>query len=149
MRRILRVLVLLFLMTVIPVRGAIGASMMLCGPAHGGWKTTLQYSAGPIHHADHSWVAAHHHTSPIDGDGHDHEAAASAHDHAGSGNTVHHGAVTCSLCADCCAGGSILVPAALTVPVVELVDELFPPILVRFERRPPDGLERPPHSLLV
>ena len=149
MRRILRVLILLFLMTAIPVRGAIGASMILCVPGYGVSNAALQFAGGPMHDADHpSQTGAHHHAAPSDGDGHDNEAVTSALDHGGSAKTVH-GMVTCSLCADCCAGGTILVPPALTVPVVEHADDPFPPVLVRFERRPPDGLERPPHTLLV
>lgn len=151
MRRSLRLIFLVLLMTAVPVRGAIGASMVLCDPAYGGSATALQFTAALGHHGN-LWSVAtvhDHQQHALVGEVRDHGAAGSAHDLGGLGNAEDPAKATCSMCAACCAGGSILLSAALNVPVVEHVDALFPPVLVRFERRPPDGLERPPHTHLV
>jgi hypothetical protein len=132
---VLRTFLLIVLMAIVPIRGAIGASMMLCGPGH-----------------DRIVAGAHDHgATPHAGDHHDHHGAPAQdhHDHGQTGDAINLGAHTCSLCAECCGGGAMLLPSALNLPVVAHVDDLFPPIFVHFERRPPDGLERPPHTPLV
>ena len=150
MRRSLRLIFLLLLMTAVPVRSAIGASMMMCGPGPGGPTSALQFSAAAMHHGNHpSLGAVPDHDVFTGTDGDNHATGTSAHDKIALGSATHPTTDTCSLCAACCAGGSTLIPAALTVPIVDHVDDPFPPVLVRFERRPPDGLERPPHPHLV
>lgn len=148
MRCSFRLILLLLLMAVVPVRGAIGASMVLCGPGHSGETAPLGSDATQSHHGNHGphAPAAEQAASP---DADDDAAKASAHDHAAKGSTTHHGTSMCSLCAGCCAGGSLFVSAALSLPVVEQRDGPFPPVQVRFERRAPDGLERPPHTFLA
>jgi hypothetical protein len=150
MRRSLRLIVLLLLMTAIPVRGAIGASLVLCGPGNNGNAPTAQVFTSAMHHGDRSPGTPHDHEHAAHGDVHDHGAAGPAHGHdGGSGDAVDPAQTTCSMCAACSAGGSGLLAAPFTVPVVDHVDDVFPPVLVHFERRPPDGLERPPHTSLV
>ena len=146
MHRAFRTVFLLLLMTLVPIRGAIGATMVSCGPGHGGETATHRSDAAPPHHAAHGVHAP---TSAHDGSsGHDdHEAAASAHDDVVPDTGTHHQSSACGLCADCCSGS--MVSTAASLPVVHLVDGPFPAVQVRFERRAPDGLERPPHTFLV
>ena len=137
---------LVLLMAAVPARGAIGAAMILCGPGHGAPPTTDSGSPG----SHEPTPASHHHAPSFDSVGHhDHDKPGLAHGHGESGGAASQGAFTCSLCADCCAGGSILLPAALSIPTLDRVDTAFPPVLISFERRPPDGLERPPHTSLA
>jgi hypothetical protein len=147
MHRALRTVFLLLLMTVVPIRGAIGVTMVMCGPGHGGETATHRSDAPPPHHAAHGMHAP---TSTYDASSgqHDHEAAASAHDDVAPDSGGHHPSSACGLCADCCSG-SIIVSTAASLPVIDLVDGPFPAVQVRFERRAPDGLERPPHTFLV
>jgi hypothetical protein len=167
-RRSPRLVLLLLLAAVVPIRGAIGASMVVCGPWHGGGTLAQQSEIAPSHAVRHAHHAhAHAPGGPPEGVGakvhapggppeevgapaHHHAAdGASAHDHVSLGGSAHSAASACGLCAECCAGGSPLLSNTLTLPVVELTDAPFPPVEVRFERRAPDGLERPPHTRLV
>jgi hypothetical protein len=148
---VLRTLFLIVLMAIIPVRGAIGSGMMLCGPVHDHPATATVIAGAPAHDGHGGPAPAwHDHGARLDSGGHhdhDRDSPARDHDHDETG-AAHAGAHACSLCAECC-GGAIILSSALTVPAIAHDDDLFPPVVVYFERRPPDGLERPPHLRLV
>ena len=157
MRRITRLLTICLLLMAIPVKGAVAASMVMCGPGHERMTTVIAAEpaktaevSGALQHGDHASHghsshdhASHGHASNV-GSEHAHAAAPSDYD-----TFDKHGAVKCSICAACCVGGAFLVPADALVPASAGTEAPFPAVFVRFPGFVLAGLERPPRTFPV
>jgi hypothetical protein len=143
-----RLLTLCLLLLSLPVKGAVAASMVTCGPTQDRGAVARE-SIPHAHHAGHdrqidSDVGHGHH---VDGD----QVQSPAHDAnvANDDRIGKHGFFDCGSCAACCAVGSSITAAALTVPPLAGTDPAFPAVTVQFSGHIPAGLERPPHTFLV
>lgn len=120
----LRVLVLIFVSLLLPVRGAVAAAM-LCAPAA---RAAMQ---GSVHHHDPASMST----------------AAGAHaGHPEAGATPQDDGARCGTCASgCCApcmvGPSLAVPAPTAPPVAA-----FPPLQAPVAQFQSEGPERPPRG---
>jgi hypothetical protein len=145
MHRIARFVLICLMMAAVPFKGAVAASMVMCGPGHARAPSAVIAGsgideAGTLHHHDH---AAHGHAA---GTGAEHHHGAGPSDH---GKLAKHGVMKCSICAACCVGGAFLPPGNVSVPASVGTEAPFPALAVRYSRTVPGGLERPPRTFLV
>ena len=139
MRRIARFLMICLLLMAIPVKGAVAASIVMCGP--GQERTSAAVAMEPAAIADGDMI---HHE-------HDHASNHQAND-AGDhdqGSLTGHGAVKCSICAACCVGGALLASTEVSVPASGGTEAHFPALDVHFPWTVLAGLERPPRTFFL
>ena len=134
------------LLMAIPVKGAVAASMVMCGPGHD--RATAPITAEsekiaggnvPSHHHNH----ASYHYAGNGGSEFSHGAGI-----AQTETLATHGAMKCSICAACCVG-AFLVSSHVVVPASAGTEAPFPALDVQFSGTVLAGLERPPRSFLV
>ncbi len=147
MRRIARALTICLLLLAIPVKGAFAVAMVMCGPGQEFARVAMVVESpapnvGDAAHGQHDH-ASHHQPSASGGETDD---AAGSHDYESLGK---HGAVKCTICADCCVGGALLAFTDVLVPASVGTDAHFPALDVQFPWTVIAGLERPPRTLLV
>ncbi len=128
----LRLILLVLLALLLPIRGALGAAMMC---PEGGVSVSMTATApasGHHHHSADNETAALHHGQP------------SSSDHTHTDTTAHAGG--CNNCASCCSVTPVLsaLPAIQAPVDVEAVS--FPPLLLPAPTFHCDAQERPPRS---
>jgi hypothetical protein len=144
MRGLSRLLIVCLLLLAIPFKGAVAASMVMCGPEHDRMTTMGASNAGShetasaVAHADHDH-AAHQHMHSAD------EKSANAQD----SQADPQGTVKCSICAACCVGGAFLLAADSPIPAPAGSASLFATLTIRYPGVVLAGLERPPRTFLV
>lgn len=145
MNRFLKTLLLWLLAFALPVQGFAAVAKLSCGPIH-------QHGAAvTVSHADHSHAGA---MSPHVGHDHAHHAdmtvlavGTGADDSTGTADKPVNG--KCSACAACCVGVTILPTVSNWSPAVSDSSPAITPPPSIFSGYIPDGLKRPPKSLLV
>lgn len=135
----LRVLVVLLLAVLLPVRGAFAGAMPCegAGAPHGGAMAHLQSPQGHEHHASHDPASPHDHAS-----GHEHASHADAavgHD----GTTA---SPTCQFCASGCCMASIVASVPALGPAPFVATAAYPPLVVPDPAFESGGPERPPRT---
>lgn len=137
----LRLVLLLLLAVLLPIRGAVAAAMM-CPPATGAQQATVMERAGGAHAdgavngMDHAHGHGHHHAEPAgeSSDGHQHSSSVGAQD-------------KCNLCAASCFV-TPLVSDPLNAPQPpEVVTRVPPDLNAPAPSFLSDGQERPPRSI--
>ena len=122
MRRLAKILIVLLVLAVLPLRGYAGAVMALCEAHHGGAS------------AAHEHAHAH-------GDTHDHGTR-----DGGAENTSHTASV-CSLCTSCCVSASLAPDSAHSIAFVHSGVGRISFVDRRFSGFVPDNPDRPPLPL--
>ena len=125
------------IVALLPVQGYAAASMISCGPMHAEMAAASSM-------ASHAGGHQHDHAA----DGHD---GASAHRH-GDGDPstfASLGKFKCSACASCCTGTAAPAPSPLSFAAPRVHGEQIPFHPASEATFVPDGLERPPRSLLA
>lgn len=147
MRRSARLVLVCLLLMAIPFKGAVAASMVMCGPGHEGVTAPIatatdEFAGDPSHSQAHDPRSLHHLSSAnaMNDDG------AGGDDH---GSLAKHGATKYGICAACCVGSAILGSADPLMPAFASTEVPFPPLEVLFRSLALSGLERPPRSILV
>lgn len=140
MPRFLKTLLLSLLMLALPIQGFAAVVGLSCGPAH--QPHGLMAFADPHEHGHKGHV--HHAAQDNDSQNVD------AHDqHPDEPDDPQASASTCSACAACCVG-AVIPPSALNLTPLDhgiIADIPRPDTL--FPGHIPDGLKRPPRSVLV
>lgn len=150
MHRVLRVLLVWFMVIAMPVQGMAASAKVFCGPSHGRMTQAPAlgasgWAAGHAMHAGHD-ASAHPHG------GHAHaaflaetgDAAAPAAEDGGSPST-HPGPFSCSACAACCMALALPPSFALPEPMGPVQAVSMAPV-EPVATHQPDGLDRPPRS---
>ena len=138
--KLLRLWLLVLLAVLLPVRGAMAATM-LCAPTGSGQHQTTAPDHGAAHtdhgsaHADHA--TAHDHAEP----GHD----AAPHDH-GQGSHDHSSDDKCNICSASCSSLSLPSASAGIGEPVALSSVSFPGLSAPAPTFQSDGQERPPRT---
>jgi hypothetical protein len=131
----LRTVILVLLTVLLPVRGAVAATMLCAGaaPVHG--TVAAVGDAGHDPHAGHGMAAPH--------TGAHESAHADAPDDAPSGGHA-------SACQFCAGGGCCVTPLAFAPPAVQsphrVTVAVFPTLTARVTAHYPDGQDRPPRT---
>jgi hypothetical protein len=135
MLRLLRTLLICWLVLALPAQGVMAATMVFCGPDHHDRASAVAAAqdADAMHHVQHA--AAHAHAAAAD------EAAA---DHKFAQSDLQ----KCSVCAACCSAAAIhdTVPK---LPVFEPVAADFAFVAPHVAPFAADGPDRPPRRLLA
>ena len=147
MRRIARLVTICLLLMAIPVKGAVAASMVMCGPGHERATApitaeTEKIAGGNV--SSHQHNHASYHYAGNGGSAFSHGAGIAQHE-----TLATHGAVKCSICAACCVGGAFLVSTEVSVPASVGTEAPLPTLEVQFSGTVLAGLERPPRTFLV
>ena len=134
---VIRILLTWLLLAALPLQGFAAATTLLCGPAHHGAVTSAAVSPGDRHPA------------AIDGDGHHHDLASSAHEAeadpdtaAPAPNVIGH---SCNVCSGACHGLGIASQPAQ----VALADAPHVPLTEAFrcfDSRPAPVPDKPPRA---
>jgi hypothetical protein len=127
-----KLLLILFVLAALPLRGYAGALMQLCGDGHHGQASVVTQAAEHHSHPD-----AHAGTHADANGGGDVPQASAGHDHEHGGS--------CSACGDCCAG-ALGAPAStpfLDRPATQAIAFFGHP----FSGITLENAERPPHPL--
>lgn len=155
MRRVVRAFLVWVMVVALPVQGMAASTMLFCGPGHEHMMPVPVLDApavAPGHGGDvvHQAAATGH-------DGHEHavasdpvasEARAGTDADDGKGLFPQHGKFSCSACAACCS--AMALPASFALPEVTspaLPIGAAPDAPVASHQ--PDGLERPPRTVLA
>ncbi|MEK8029744.1 hypothetical protein AACH06_02830 [Ideonella sp. DXS29W] len=153
--RFVRVLLLVMLAAMLPLRGVMAAAMM-CSP-HGGADVVAHHmpaagGASPAHGEAHTEADAHDHAHQHDDAGRGAGAQPEHHHEGGSASPLHHhdgapGTDSCNLCSACCS----VPPVPSAAPVVPLPREpaaaVFPTVQAPAPTFQSEGPERPPRSI--
>lgn len=147
MRTLSRLVTICLLLVAVPIKGAVGASMMMCGPGHEPTVSAMAmnnpaYVDGQSAQPEHDHSANH----PADIDSGELGTTAGGHNHE---SFAKHGAVKCSICAACCIGGALPASTEILVPASVGTEAPFPALDVHFPWTILAGLERPPRTFLV
>jgi hypothetical protein len=142
----LRLLIVWFIATALPVQGMAGVTMAHCGSSHERMGAAME--ASQHRHADQDAGAAHHHDANMaDGAAQaDHDTATQAKAQPGKPSDL--AQYKCSSCASCCAG-SALPSAAPRMPEPTAAPAVFAEKMVTFDAFASDGPDRPPRAHLV
>lgn len=143
MQRVLRFLLVWFLVVAMPLKGVAAVAMLACGPAHAHGHSAVQ---APADHADH---AAGHGFADHAGTTHHHAAHAApaqgGDDGADALSKLIH---KCSACAACGAGAALPAqPPHFAAPEAE--PTAFTPLPLSAVRFVTDGPDRPPRPFLA
>ena len=157
MSRVVRAFLVWVVVITLPLQGMAASLMLFCGPSHERAMHALVADAAaarPAHveHGEHHDVgaghAAPHHAS------HDHAVASQpaadvdadvVADHSGN-QRVHHGKVSCSVCAACCS--AVALPSSFSVPeALRAAHTMQTSPSVPVASRQPDGPDRPPRPV--
>lgn len=130
----LRLVLLLLLAVLLPLRGAIAAAAPCAGDGFRGPASSAQ--AGGHAHQHH-----HHHSGGPAGE------PASLHAHAGGHPHEHGDAGKCNLCASCCSAASLPATFSPAIAALEAAPASFAVVNASVQPFLSDGQERPPRSL--
>ena len=144
MLRILKTLLIWFMIAAMPVQGLAAVVKASCGPAHHDGLSASK--AGHVHDAAHGAADAHHHHDGEQQAGFDAEPAEASPE---ASHATAHGSSYCSACAACCVG-AFAPPPVVVLPTVHdhSASVLIPPRHIA-PGYVPGGLERPPRSILL
>lgn len=140
MDRLFRTILLWTLALALPMQGWAAATQLPCTTAI---EEQPQHAAADTPHAHHDMHVAHHESTHDLPDMHDHGQEAPAK------NIGKHADAKCSICASCCVGMAVLsfdtdwlLPPAGSMPVLTIP-------VASFLGHIPDGLKRPPRTVLA
>lgn len=144
MNRMIRAVWIWLLALALPAQGVMAATMVLCGPNHGGRASAV----GAMHDDGHATrqqdSALHARIAAVD----DHAEDAISHETAAADKFTQSGMQKCSVCASCCSAAAIhdTVPK---LPVLEPMAADFAALATAVEPFAADGPDRPPRHLLA
>lgn len=158
MSRAVRAFLVWVMAIAMPVQGMAASAMLFCGPSHERMMQRLVVDA-PAMASHHGAGAGHDHAATDHGE-HRHAAhaahadavapdpAAEADADGAGGMSPHHAQFNCSACAACCF--MLALPASFALPeAVSPVHAVHPPPAAPVASHPPDGLDRPPRTVLA
>lgn len=157
MNRVVRAVLVWLMVIAMPVQGMAASTMLSCGPGHGRMMAGLAFDAQAARSSEAG--------EPMDGHVHAHvDAHHAPHDHATQGDAAashaaadadgadsllpHHGSFGCSACAACCS--VLALPTGYSLP--EAPGPMHPvrmPLVEPVASHQPDGLDRPPRTVLA
>lgn len=146
MNRILKTFLLWLLVLALPVQGYAAATMGVCGSIHshagvpGATTAPHSHEGMPLSHQ------GHHHDSDEQVAGHQHEADSS---HASAAKSNAHTDSKCSTCQSCCVGLGMVAQGLTWHSPLDNAELPAASLIVSFTGFIPQGLERPPRTILV
>lgn len=145
MNRVLKTFLLWLLVLSLPVQGYAAATTAVCGTMHGDASSKGASIAPHSHEGMPHSHQAHHHDSDEQGGVVQHDADSS---HASAAKSNAH-ADKCSTCQSCCVGLGMIAQGLAWHPPLDNTELPAASLIVSFTGFIPQGLERPPRTLLV